>query len=148
MRTVLLTVHSAREDATQVAVTIAAQLRAHDIGVRVLDTDAAQLAAAGLTFVDVVEAREGAAEGCELALVLGGDGTILRAAEMCRGTDTPVLGVNLGHVGFLAEADVDDIHDVVRRVVARDYDVEQRLTIDVAVSVAGEVGRASCRERV
>jgi len=139
MRTVLLTVHSARADATKVAIRITEDLRAHDIGVRVLDTDAEQLADAGLTGVTVVEAREGAAEGCELALVLGGDGTILRAAEMCRGTDTPVLGVNLGHVGFLAEADVDDIHDVVRRVVARDYDVEQRLTVDVVVSVAGEV---------
>ena len=53
-------------------------------------------------------------EGCELAVVFGGDGTILRAAEVCRGTGTPLLGVNLGHVGFLAEADEEDLEDVAR----------------------------------
>jgi len=71
--------------------------------------------------------------------VFGGDGTILRAAEMCRGTSTPVLGVNLGHVGFLAEADVEDLHDVVRGVVDGTYTVEERLTVDVSVTVGGEV---------
>ena len=49
-------------------------------------------------------------EGCELVFVLGGDGTILRGAEMSRGTDVPLLGVNLGHVGFLAEAEREDLH--------------------------------------
>ncbi len=70
---------------------------------------------------------------CELVMVLGGDGTILRAAEMARERDVPVLGVNLGHVGFLAEAERDDLNATVRAVVGRDYEVEQRLTIDVAL---------------
>lgn len=70
---------------------------------------------------------------CELVMVLGGDGTILRAAEMARERDVPVLGVNLGHVGFLAEAERDDLTATVRAVVGRDYEVEQRLTIDVAL---------------
>jgi NAD+ kinase len=86
-----------------------------------------------------VPAAPGAAAGCELAVVFGGDGTILRAAEMCRGTLTPVLGINLGHVGFLAEADAEDIHDVVRGVVDRTYTVEERLTVDVSVTVGGQV---------
>lgn len=138
-RTVLLTVHAERDDATKVAAAFGNDLCAAGIEVRVLDSDAAPLASAGLDKVHVVESAEGAAEGCELAVVFGGDGTILRAAEMCRGSNTPVLGVNLGHVGFLAEADVEDLHEVVRRVVDRSWAVEERLTIDVSVTVAGEV---------
>ena len=52
----------------------------------------------------------------ELAIVLGGDGTILRAAELVRGGTAPVLGINMGHVGFLAEIERDDMDDAVRRV--------------------------------
>ncbi len=104
---------------------------------RVFDIDAEPLRGAGLDTsfgVEIVPQGYGAAAGCELAVVFGGDGTILRAAELCRGSDTPVLGVNLGHVGFLAEADVEDVHEVVRRVVARSWTVEERLTIDVRVT--------------
>lgn len=139
MRTVLLAVHAAREEATKVAAAFAADLQAEGIGVAVLDSEADAMRAAGLEDARVVESAPGAAAGCELAVVFGGDGTILRAAELCRGTTTPVLGVNLGHVGFLAEADVEDIHDVVRGVVERSYSVEERLTVDVSVRVAGEI---------
>ncbi len=71
--------------------------------------------------------------GIELAIVLGGDGTILRAAETVRGSTIPLIGVNLGHVGFLAEVERGDLHEVVRRALARDYVVEERMTIDVRV---------------
>lgn len=138
-RRVLLTVHAARAEATRVASDLAGDLRAAGMVVCVPDTDAQQLAAAGVGEVEVIEAREGASAGCELAVVLGGDGTILRATELCRGTDTPVLGVNLGHVGFLAEADVEDVQSVVQRVVDGSYLVEERLTVEVAVRVDGEV---------
>jgi NAD+ kinase len=139
MRTVLLAVHVARDEATKVAAAFAADLRAHGIGVCVLDSEADALRAAGIDDPGIVSAAPGAADSCELAVVFGGDGTILRAAELCRGTGTPVLGVNLGHVGFLAEADVEDLQDVVRGVVDRTYTVEDRLTVDVSVTVAGEV---------
>jgi NAD+ kinase len=75
----------------------------------------------------------------ELAIVLGGDGTILRAAELTRGCAAPILGVNLGHVGFLAESERDGLSETVRRAVARDYRVEQRMTLDVRVKVDSEV---------
>jgi NAD+ kinase len=75
----------------------------------------------------------------ELVIVLGGDGTILRSAELVRGAPVPLLGVNLGHVGFLAEAERDDLSETVRRALERDYSVEERMTIDVRVSVDGEV---------
>lgn len=139
MRSVLLLVHIARAEATKVAAAFAADLRAEGLEVCVLETEADALRAAGLDNPGLVPAVPGAANGCELAVVFGGDGTILRAAEMCRGTDTPVLGVNLGHVGFLAEADVEDMHDVVRGVVDRSYAVEERLTVDVSVSVGGQI---------
>lgn len=78
----------------------------------------------------------------ELVLVLGGDGTLLRAAELVRGLDIPLIGVNLGHVGFLAEADPDGWQEVVHRVAARDYTVEERMTIDVEVHTpTGETHR-------
>ncbi|MFC4556479.1 NAD kinase [Georgenia faecalis] len=79
----------------------------------------------------------GDTDGLELVIVLGGDGTILRAAELARGSDVPLVGVNLGHVGFLAEAEPDGIREVVRRVAERDYTVEERMTIDVAVTHPG-----------
>ena len=74
----------------------------------------------------------------ELVIVLGGDGTILRAAEMVRGSAVPLLGVNLGHVGFLAEAERDDLSETIRRALDRDYVVEERMTIDVRVLLDGE----------
>src|SRR5215203_3139708 len=73
---------------------------------------------------------EGAAVA-ELMIVLGGDGTILRGAEWVMASDTPLLGVNLGHVGFLAEAESSEIDWIVERVVERSYRVEERFTIDV-----------------
>ncbi len=76
-------------------------------------------------------------EDLELAIVLGGDGTILRAAELTRGTGVPLLGVNLGHVGFLAESERDDIGAAVRRLADGDYDIEERTTLDVRVHQPG-----------
>jgi len=71
----------------------------------------------------------------ELVIVLGGDGTILRAAEIARGSSVPLLGVNLGHVGFLAESERDDLTATVQRALARDYLVEERMTLNVRVKV-------------
>ena len=89
----------------------------------------------GVTLVDDGDA---AAEGCELVCVLGGDGTILRGAEVSRGTGAPLLGVNLGHVGFLAEAEREDIDDTVEHIVAKTYSVEERMTLEVTALVDGE----------
>lgn len=67
----------------------------------------------------------------ELVVVLGGDGTILSAAEHARYHDVPLIGVNLGHVGFLAEAERDSISRVAQRVAQKHYTVENRMTLDV-----------------
>ncbi len=81
------------------------------------------------------------ASGCELVVVFGGDGTILRGAEIARPAGAPLLGVNMGRVGFLAEAERDDIETVVDRIVGRDYHVERRMTVEVDVL---HEGRAVC----
>ncbi len=70
-----------------------------------------------------------AADGVEIVFALGGDGTFLRAAELARPAKAPLLGINLGKVGFLAEAEIDDLDQAVHRViVAGDYTVDERLT--------------------
>jgi NAD+ kinase len=76
---------------------------------------------------------------CELVVVIGGDGTILRAAEVARESGTPLLGVNLGHVGFLAEAEYDDVGSTIEAIVERRYTSEDRLTLDVSVFRDGEL---------
>ena len=73
----------------------------------------------------------------EVAMVLGGDGTILKAAEIVREAEVPLVGINLGHVGFLAESERDGLADAVDRVVAKDYVVKERLALDVRVFVDG-----------
>lgn len=75
----------------------------------------------------------------ELVIVLGGDGTILRAAELTREHPVPLLGVNLGHVGFLAESERDDLGYTVGRALARDYTVEERMTLSVRAKVGDDV---------
>lgn len=75
---------------------------------------------------------------CELVIVLGGDGTILRAAERFHGSGAPLMGINLGHVGFLAESEKEDLAEAVHRASQRDYSVEERLALDVSVWHEGE----------
>lgn len=67
----------------------------------------------------------------EVVVVFGGDGTILKSAEWALGKKVPVLGVNLGHVGFLAELEVSDLPRIVDQVIRRDYVIENRLAISV-----------------
>ena len=126
-RTVLVTAHIGRENALRSARFVADRLTAAGIAVRTL---AGEFSSPG---AHEVPASDTAAEGAELVIVLGGDGSLLRAAELSRPAGVPLIGANLGHVGFLAEAEPDGLADLVERVVARDYAVEERMTIDVTV---------------
>src|ERR1700749_5079597 len=147
-RTVLLVVHIGRDEATETARRVEKVLGDKGIAHRVLSAEAVDrgslhlapddMRALGVE-IEVVDAEPNAAEGCELVLVLGGDGTFLRAAELARNADIPVLGVNLGRIGFLAEAEGDSIDRGVEPVVARDYRVEERLTLDIAVHQHGRI---------
>lgn len=85
----------------------------------------------------VVRERDQFAEGLDLVVSFGGDGTFLRAAHLCRDADVPVLGVNLGRLGFLAEVELEELGPVLRAVVAGDLTIEQRPTLNVTVRDAG-----------
>jgi NAD+ kinase len=79
-----------------------------------------------------------AAAGAEIVFALGGDGTFLRAAELARPAKAPMLGINLGKVGFLAEAEIGDLDRAVGDIVAGAYTVDERLTVDVLVEQADQ----------
>jgi NAD+ kinase len=147
-RTILMVVHTGRDEVTETARRVEKVLGENGIGLRVLSAEAVDRAAVhpapedarGIGVdVEVVDADERAAEGCELVIVLGGDGTFLRAAELARNVEIAVLGVNLGRIGFLAEAEADNIDTVLEHVVNRDYRVEERMTLDVVVRVEGRI---------
>lgn len=134
-RAALLVTHTGRQDSTQHARTVAADLMAAGFEVRVVAEEAANLNLPGVAPVS----GPAAADGTEIVFALGGDGTLLRAAELARPAKAPLLGINLGHVGFLAEAEIDDLDKAVRDVVNRAYAVEERLTMDVVAELDGLV---------
>ena len=133
-RTMLVLAHTGRENALSSARQAINQLTAAGVAVRVTEEEAPALACSGAS---VLPAGPAAAEGAELVIVLGGDGSLLRAAELARPAGTPLIGVNLGHVGFLAEAEPDGLTETVDRLVAGDYRVEERMTLEVVVSDDG-----------
>jgi NAD+ kinase len=132
-RTVLVTAHTGKQTALRSARLVAERLTAAGIAVRTLATEFSSPGA------EAVPASAEAAVGAELVIVLGGDGALLRAAELSRPAGVPLIGVNHGHVGFLAEAEPDGLADTVDRLAARQYVVEERMTIDVTVRGNGSV---------
>ena len=138
-RSALLVTHLGRKHCADLARTLAADLGAAGFSVRVLAEEFAELAARGVVAVDGPEA----ADGAEIVFALGGDGTFLRAADLARPHGAPLLGINLGKVGFLAEAEIDDLDQAIADVVAGTYGVDERLTIDVTAERDGEVVASS-----
>ncbi|MFE6056335.1 NAD kinase [Kitasatospora sp. NPDC056446] len=136
-RTVFLIAHTGREAALRSVESLVLGLLKAGLRIRLLEAEAVDLDLPD--GVEKVAEGPGAADGCELILVAGGDGTLLRGAELARSHGLPMLGVNLGRVGFLAEAERDDLAVVVERVVDADYEVEERMTIDVIVRTNGDV---------
>jgi NAD+ kinase len=74
----------------------------------------------------------------DLAVSLGGDGTMLRTVDMVSPNGVPVLGVNLGHLGYLTAVEPDGLRDALRRFLTGDYEVEARMTLDISVTDDGE----------
>ena len=96
-----------------------------------------------VTIIDNIEAPDFGSKtpvvpkNTEIVVVLGGDGTILRAAELVHCTEVPILGVNLGHVGFLAEFESFQMSEAIRRIADHDYSIDERMIAHVDVWLPG-----------
>jgi NAD+ kinase len=136
-RRILLVAHPTRPEVVDIARGVVKRLRAADVEVALAPDEARMFE--GIDIGPVVLADpDHPTDGAELVVVLGGDGTILRGAEHARGTNVPLLGVNLGHVGFLAEAEREEVPATVDHIVSRAYQVEERMTLAVTVYEEGE----------
>ncbi len=131
-RRILLVAHPRRREVVDIARGVVARLADAGIEVALAPDEAEAFGSIDIGPVIAADPSE-PTRGCELVCVLGGDGTILRGAEHSRGTDAPLLGVNLGHVGFLAEAEREDVGSTVDHIVEKSYAVEERMTLDVSV---------------
>jgi NAD+ kinase len=146
-RKVLLVTHTRRLEALAAALETCQKLVGAGIVPVMLAADHAELLAYSLEqnssvprlpeHVELLD-RDCSVAELEVAMVLGGDGTILKAAEIVREAEVPLVGINLGHVGFLAESERDGLADAVDRVVAKDYLVKERMALDVRVFVEGQ----------
>ena len=132
MAAVGLLVHHAHAEATALARDAAAWLQEHGHEVRLPEIDAAVTGLAELHSADDVFTK-----GLDLAVSLGGDGTMLRTVDLVGDDDVPVLGVNLGHLGYLTEVEPSQLHDALGRFFAGDHQLELRLRMAVDVEPAG-----------
>jgi NAD+ kinase len=133
-RRVMLVAHTGRDDIKQLTYQISESLGKAGVDLVALPGEDILL---GLPCVDPRPDNS-----IELVLSLGGDGTLLRAADKARPINAPVLGINLGKVGFLAEADPDQLDGVIQAIIDRSYTVKERMTVDVLVEHEGlEVAR-------
>lgn len=148
MRRILVMTHTGREEAVAIAIRAVSVLSAHGLSPVMMRDEVdvigrsridAAMADASRGTVEVLGEGVGLDE-LELVMVLGGDGTMLRSAELTRGSNVPLLGVNLGHVGFLAESEKADIDAVVEAIANRAYTVDERMAIDVQVWHEGRRG--------
>ncbi len=141
MRYLRLVVHPHRPVAAEHAAMVIERLASADVAVLV-DRGTAAALPDGIPAV-VEDPEEVPARETELVVVLGGDGTILRGAELSRGSGAPLLGINLGHVGFLAESEREDLDDTIERILDRDYTVQDRMTLEVVGLLDGvEIARS------
>jgi len=134
-RRALLVTHWRRSDTVVHVSRLAQGLRDAGFDIRLLASEAPALALPGAETVP----DDSPADDVEIVIALGGDGTLLRAAEIARPSGTPLLGVKLGRVAFLAEAELEAMEQTVSRVAGRTYEVDERLTVDVTVQRGGAV---------
>jgi len=139
MANVVLVTHPGRPEAVDVGKEFVGLLDRAGLSVRVPESDAELYADAPVQPVPVQRLLEDA----QIIVVLGGDGTILSGAEQARGSGVPMLGLNLGHVGFLAEAEPNELSEVADAIVNHSYRVEERLAIDVTITSGDEVVASS-----
>jgi len=139
-RAVLLVTNSRRDEVREFAVAVTRALHDAGIDVRMGSDEIREFRDRGgdqsASWIPI-DPDEHGADDCELVIVLGGDGAILRGAERARSAGVPLLGINLGRVGFLAEAEREDADEVVRAIVERNWQTEERTALDVSMHVGG-----------
>jgi NAD+ kinase len=134
-RRLLLVVHPTRSDAKTTAEALIAKLASENFEiVSTSEIEMAGIAKISLSELDNLLSKS----AIELAVVLGGDGTILRAAQAIRGSSVPLLGVNLGHVGFLAQIGRPTIAELATAIIAKNYKSERRMVLQYRIERAGE----------
>lgn len=112
-----------KPQAVECTVRIARLLHSRGCGVVLL---AAEQEVLGLAFALVCETRDACLAQSDLMIAVGGDGTMMHAARHAVAYDKPILGVNAGHLGFLAQTDPEKFPQMVDRLLAGDYAVEDR----------------------
>jgi NAD+ kinase len=139
-RYILVVSHAAHQSTLEAAVEVCQQILSQGATPVLRDVERSPIIHANSELTDLpVLDKDVPMSQIECAIVVGGDGTILRAAELLRGASVPLIGVNLGHVGFLAETERDSIGDTVTQVLAKKFIVEQRSTLSVRVKVGADV---------
>lgn len=139
---VLLVPHTGRQSNIATAALVTEQLIDAGIGVRICVPEDDQVVCTHpvLGQFPLVPHGPAAVENIDLIFVLGGDGTFLRAADLAHFADLPVLGINLGHIGFLAEWEKSSLDEAVARIIARDFRIEDRMTLGIeAFNPQGEL---------
>ena len=125
IKSVLLVTHPTRPEAISTANDLAKLLLAKQIKV--------------FSTIQSVGANEySEKDQIDIAVVLGGDGTMLRAAQICRGKSTPILGINLGHVGFLAEIDRPSLAEIVDAICTGSFALEERMSLNYQLLRGGK----------
>lgn len=137
-RRVLIVGHPHRPDMPELTRVVLDRLAVDGMRGRLLESEVARLELADHNAVEVAD-PQAPAVGCEVVCVLGGDGTLLLGAHLARGSGVPLLGVNLGHVGFLAEAEREELDATVDKISAREYTVEERLAVEVTGLQDGQI---------
>jgi NAD+ kinase len=114
-----------RQEATTLLKDTTEWLREQGHDARVLDTDVVN---------PWPDANNQLLESVDLAVSLGGDGTMLRTVDLVGRAGIPVLGVNLGHLGYLTTVEPGELCSALARFIAGDYGVEARMTLDIVVA--------------
>lgn len=123
-RSIILVLHPSRPEAHRLAAEVVQELAKEEISV----WSSTEIDVPGIERKSTKEIQESIRKH-ELVLVLGGDGTLLRGAEIAHGSDIPVLGINLGHVGFLAQIKKPTVTELVSAIKSRNYQFEKRMTL-------------------
>lgn len=128
MKSVYVLMHDQKPNIEEIAATVAEKL--HKAGIRVCAEPwlFERMQHAGMQVFDSCESS-----GCEAILSVGGDGTLLRANSLSMQLDLPLLGVNIGRVGFLAELEMDQLEKAFEKLAGDEYTIQERMMLKLSL---------------